>query len=119
MTKHRKLILEIIRASKEHLTAEEIYMQAKQVQSSIAVGTVYRNLGLLTKAGEIRKLVMTNGPDRYDKSLIPHEHLSCQYCGRVSDIAVFDLKNYLEMQTGIEILGYDLNIRYMCEQCKK
>ncbi len=36
----------------EHMTAEEIFIKAKQIQPSIAVGTVYRNLGLMTEAGE-------------------------------------------------------------------
>jgi Fe2+ or Zn2+ uptake regulation protein len=102
----------------EHMTAEEIYMKAKKMHPSIAVGTVYRNLGLMTQSGEIRRIVMSNGPDRYDRSLLPHEHITCQNCGRVSDIAVCDLRNYLEKQTGIKILGYDLNLKYMCDECK-
>lgn len=102
----------------EHMTAEEIFMKAKQIQPSIAVGTVYRNLGLMTEAEEIRRIVMPNAPDRYDKSLLPHEHIICQNCKELSDISISDLKGYLEKQTGIEILGYDLNLRYICDKCK-
>jgi Fe2+ or Zn2+ uptake regulation protein len=119
LTKQRKLILDIIMSSNEHLTAEEIFMKAKQIQPSIAIGTVYRNLALMTEAGEIRRVVMPNAPDRFDRSLLPHEHLICQNCGKVSDISVSDLKDYLEKQTGIEILGYDLSLRYICDKCKK
>ena len=118
MGKHRKLILEIIMSSAEHMTAEEIYMKAKQIQPSIAVGTVYRNLGLMAATGEIRRIVMPNAPDRFDRTLLPHEHLICQNCGNLSDISVSDLKGYLERQTGIEILGYELNLKYICDQCK-
>lgn len=106
-------------SSNEHLTAEEIFMKAKQIQPSIAIGTVYRNLALMTEAGEIRRVVMPNAPDRFDRSLLPHEHLICQNCGKVSDISVSDLKDYLEKQAGIEILGYDLSLRYICDKCKK
>jgi Fe2+ or Zn2+ uptake regulation protein len=117
--KHRKLILEIIMSSTEHMSAEEIFIRAKQIQPSIAVGTVYRNLGLLTAAGEIRRIVMSNAPDRYDRRLFPHEHLICQNCGELSDISVSDLKGYLEKQIGIEILGYELNLKYICDKCKR
>ncbi len=118
MTKHRKLILQIIMSSMEHMTAEEIYMEAKQIQPSIAVGTVYRNLGLMTEAGQIRRISMRNAPDRYDKSLTPHEHIICQKCGVLSDISISGLKDYLEDQAGIDILGYDLNLWHVCRKCK-
>ena len=102
----------------EHMTAEEIYIKAKQKQPSIAVGTVYRNLGLMTEAGQIRRISMQNAPDRYDKSLIPHEHIVCQECGTLADISVSNLQDYIEKQTGIKILGYDLNLKYICDECK-
>jgi len=119
LTKHRKLILDIIQLSVEHMTAEEIFMKARQKQPSIAVGTVYRNLGLMTAANEIRRISIPNAPDRYDKAIFPHEHVVCQNCGKISDISVSDLKGYLERQTGIKIFGYDLNVRYLCNECKK
>lgn len=101
------------------MTAEEIYMKAKKVMPSIAIGTVYRNLCLMTEAGEIRRITIPNAPYRFDKSLHPHEHLICQNCGELSDITVSDLKDYIEKQTGIEILGYDLSLRYICNKCKR
>jgi len=106
-------------SSMEHMSAEEIYMKAKQIQPSIAIGTIYRNLGLMVKAGEIRRIVIPNAPDRFDKSLHPHEHLVCQECGKLSDISVCDLKDYLESKTGIKILGYDLNLKYVCKECER
>ena len=119
MLKNRKLIMDILSSSKGHMTAEEIYMKARQIQPSIAVGTVYRNLGLMTDAGEIRRISILNAPDRYDKTVLPHEHIICQKCGELSDISVLNLKEYLEKQTGITILGYDLNLRHICEKCRK
>ncbi len=119
MTKQRRLILDIILSSSmEHMTADEIYMNAKKIQPSIAIGTVYRNLGLMTEAGDIRRVAVPNGPDRFDKLLHPHEHIICQKCGKLSDISVSGLKDYLDKQTGIEILGYDLSLRYLCNDCK-
>ncbi len=118
MKNHRKLILDIIKSSDGHMKAEEIFLKAKQLQPSIAVGTVYRNLGLMAEAGEIRKISILNAPDRYDKTLLPHEHLICRNCGELSDITVFDLKEYMEKQTGIKILGYELNLIYICDKCK-
>lgn len=119
MTKQRRTILEIIKSSPGHMTAEEIYAKAKQIMPSIAIGTVYRNLGLMADEGEIRRFPIPGKPDRYDKSVKPHEHLVCQRCGEISDFFVSGLQDYLERQTGIEITGYDLNLRYICEKCKE
>lgn len=119
LAKHRKLISEIILSSMEHMTADEIYAEAKKLEPSIAVGTVYRNLGLMTAAGQIRRISMPNAPDRYDKSMDPHEHIICQQCGVLADISVSSLKEYIEKQTGFKILGYDLNLKYICDKCKQ
>lgn len=101
------------------MTADEIYVRAKKVQPFIAVGTVYRNLGLMEKAGEIRRIAIHDSPDRFDRYTHLHEHLLCQKCGALSDISIPDLHDYLEEQTRIKILGYDLNLRYICDECKK
>lgn len=117
MTKHRRLILEIINASDGHMTAEEIFIRAKKMQHSIAVGTVYRNLGLMAAAGEIRRIVMPDSPDVYDKSTQAHGHIICQICHEMSDINISNLKDYLTEHTGCEILDYDLKLRYICKKC--
>ena len=101
------------------MTADEIYMKAKKVQPFIAVGTVYRNLALMEKDGEIRRIAIANVPDRFDKSTYLHEHLVCQKCGALSDIFLPDLQDYLVKQTGIQISGYDLNLKYICNECQK
>jgi len=118
LSKHRELILEIIKSS-GHMTADEIYMKAKQIRPSIAIGTVYRNLGLMTEAREIRRIFVPNAPDRFDSFTNPHEHLFCQNCRTLSDISINNLKDYLEKQTGVKIIGYDLNLKYICSECRK
>jgi Fe2+ or Zn2+ uptake regulation protein len=118
LTKQKQAILNIIKKSDGHMTAEEIYMKAKKELPSIAIGTVYRNLGLMTDAGEIRRIAIPNSPDRYDKSTKPHEHLVCQKCGTVYDTFVTGLKEFLQQQAGVEITGYDLNLKFICDKCK-
>ena len=86
MTRQRKTILEIIKTSYDHMTAEEIYLKAKKVMPSIAMGTVYRNLGLMTKPGDPAH-PDPDSPDRYDKSVKPHEHMVCR-CGEVHDVFI-------------------------------
>ena len=118
MTKNAKLILDIINTSGEHLTAEQIYLKLKDLSSAAVLATVYNNLNFLQNQGLIRKVSVEGYPDRYDK-IIPHDHLVCKKCGRLSDITLEDLTAWLQTQIDTEILSYDLKVGYICPQCRK
>ena len=110
MTRQRQLIYKIIMNTEGHLSADEIFGYAKAEMPSIALGTVYRNLRLMVEDKEIRQIVTEYGPDRYDRNMIPHEHLPCDGCG--------GLKDLLESRGEITVLDYQLNIRGICPACK-
>lgn len=117
MTRKRLLVLDIINQSTEHLTAEQIFQKARQVYPQIALSTIYNNLAALVEMGAIRQLRVQSDFDRYDRAT-RHDHLVCQECGQVSDLFWEDLTRRLERQVGGKVLGYDLNIQYLCPQCK-
>lgn len=116
MTKQRSIIYEIIQQSRSHPTAEEIYREAKKQLPSIALGTVYRNLNIMADEGQIRRLEMTDGPVRYDRNDLKHDHIICKSCGKIKDIG--DLREMLERETGVDIISYDCCIYYLCDDCK-
>ncbi len=118
MTKQKEIILQVVQNSIEHLTADEIYMAAKELMPSIAVGTVYRNLGLMVADGEISKVSVHNGPDRYDRTLDKHYHLTCRNCGNVRDISLNGIDEFLQNQIDEEVLSSELHIYHLCENCK-
>lgn len=117
MKENSKLILEIINASEEHLTAEQIYQRLRDRSSKMVMATVYNNLKALYEQGLIRKLVLEGQPDRYDR-ILRHDHLICRRCGRITDVRLGDLSSRLEEETGVQIEFYDLKIFYFCDQCK-
>ena len=119
MTRQRALILDILQASRGHLTAEEIFVQARQTMPNIARGTVYRNLKLMEQSGEVGRLEMSDGPDLYDRTPTPHVHLLCDGCGTLSDVPVVGLVKELETAIGTEVRGYQLTIRYLCPACRR
>lgn len=119
MTEQRRLILRLIRTSDEHMTAEQIYKKAKTEMPSIAMGTVYRNLGLMVKSGEILRLSVPGKPDRFDRGQKKHDHLICDVCGKMKDILIPGLIDAIEYQKGEHILSYELTIRYVCAACRE
>ncbi|MEG2871214.1 MAG: Fur family transcriptional regulator [Clostridium sp.] len=119
MTKQRQVIMRILMGSDEHLTAEQIFILAIEQMPSIAMATVYRNLNLMVQAGEIRRVSVLNAPDRFDRITLPHNHLICDKCGTFTDVSLPELKGLLEEKVHEPILSYELNIHYICPECKK
>ena len=85
-SRQRESIKNYLMATKEHPTADEVYMNVKQEFPNISLGTVYRNLNLLTDIGEAIKISTPNGGDRFDGKLEPHNHFLCTKCGRLLDL---------------------------------
>ena len=79
MTQNAESILEIINHSKNHLTAEQIYVTLKEKNGKVVPATVYNNLSYLHKQGLIRKVSVEGCPDRYDH-IRQHDHLVCRIC---------------------------------------
>lgn len=84
-SRQRELVLQTVRRSLDHPIADLIYERAREEDSSISKGTVYRNLNLLSELGEIRKLKMPFGPDHYDFNMDGHYHFICRNCCKVVD----------------------------------
>lgn len=118
MTHNAHLILDTIIQSHDHMTAEELYVKLKTYGYHISMATVYNNLSKLWEEGLIRKVRVKGQPDRYDHTG-RHDHLVCCKCGRLSDIKFSDLTDILQSQTGEKILSYDLQVSYVCPECRK
>ena len=118
MTKYETEIYNIITASTQHLTVEQIYTEIKKIYPKIVMATVYNNVNKLWKARLIRKISVENMPDRYDRR-VKHDHLVCQMCGKLMDITFEDLTDSLREQMGGEFLSYDLKVFYICPECQE
>lgn len=90
-SRQRESILQYLRSTKCHPTAEMIYQNIQADNPNISLGTVYRNLTQLTKLGKIRKITALSGPDRFDGNMYPHYHFVCRTCGNVLDLEMDSL----------------------------
>ena len=73
-TKQRQLVLEVVRQHGGHISADEVYLKAREIDPSISRGTIYRNLKLLGQSGEIKQ-VRLPGADQFDVRTDRHDHL--------------------------------------------
>ena len=119
MTKQRELILNILKQSDRHLTADEIFFLAKLKMPSIAMATIYNNLNAMHEAGMINRLHIDGVADCFDKVTEPHDHLLCDRCGKITDIHLPHLAEELEHELATEIEDYELTVHYVCSECRR
>lgn len=121
-TIQRSLVLEAVNRLQNHATADEVYDEIRKEHPNISRATVYRNLNLLSEMGEIRKLEVPGGSDRFDHCSHDHCHIKCEKCGRIFDVDmeyVSGLENNVRDFHGFDFTGYDIMFRGICPKCKK
>lgn len=122
MTKQRRLILDDLRRHNDHPTADVIYERIRKKMPRISLGTVYRNLEILTAIGEIQTLELCGNQKRYDGVPGKHYHIRCIHCLKVDDAPIaplHQLEDKLYDATVYTIIGHRLEFMGLCPECSK
>ena len=122
MTTQRKIILEELRKLNTHPSADEIYEVVRLRLPRISLGTVYRNLDVLSELGAIQTLELSGSLKRFDWDTNKHYHIRCVRCNRVEDAPVAplnQLENELYESTVFEIIGHNLEFVGLCPKCSR
>jgi len=85
-SKQRDAIVAMVKSSKSHPSADEVYGAVRKIYPQISLGTVYRNLSALAEAGGITRITCGLGGDRFDGNTAMHYHFQCAECKRVFDV---------------------------------
>lgn len=122
MTKQKQLILDILRGTKSHPTADWVYEEARKAIPDISLGTVYRNLNVLKEKGQILELNYGSTYSRFDGNPVNHYHFVCEGCGSVYDVdlPVQEAVNRLvEEKEGFRVTSHRLEFYGRCDNCKQ
>ncbi len=85
-SRQRESIINFLKSSKEHPTADVIYQNLRVNNPNISLGTVYRNLTKLTESGTILKISCNDASDHFDGNTEPHAHFICNCCHHIIDL---------------------------------
>lgn len=109
-SRQRELIYQAVQCSRAHPTAEMVYQQLKPENPNLSLGTVYRNLSLLSEEGLLTRMPFP--VERYDAVTTPHTHFRCRKCGGVFDFDGFDraVSNLGELDATAEAVQSDFHI---------
>ena len=122
MTNQRQVILEEIQKVNTHPTADEVYEMVRRRLPRISLGTVYRNLEILSTRGLIQKVGPLSSQMRFDGITKNHYHLRCIYCGKVEDApieTVDKLENAIREKSDYSIIGHKLEFIGICPECRR
>ena len=121
LTRQRRIILEVVRATDAHPTAAFVYRRVRQRLPRVSLATVYRNLRTLAAEGFLVERADASGV-RFDGNTAPHDHFTCVACGRIYDVAAradLAVPARLAARTGFEILNHRTEFYGRCAACRR
>lgn len=120
-SRQRESILENLKSRVDHPTADMVYSDIRLIYPNISLGTVYRNLSVLSEENEIQKIVTEDGVLRYDYNIEPHDHFVCTKCKCVTDMS-YQINNMVIEETQKLFDGSiekcDIIFYGLCKNCK-
>ena len=122
LTPQRQAVLEVIAASRDHLTPLAIYERVREKYPAIGLVTIYRTLEILAELDLVCRLHTEEKCRSYllRRPTGHHHHMICQSCGMVIDFTrcgLEGLERRLSRETGFLIKGHLLEFTGQCQDC--
>lgn len=120
VTKQKELIYATVMNSCDHPTAETVFERVRKQLPKVSLGTVYRNLAILAENGDIKRIVVPNLPDRFDKTVAHHSHFYCRKCGKVFDVDFDNVQQLIDdasEKLGVITENIDVIFAGICKDC--
>ena len=120
LTKQRQAVLRAILESNKHLTANEVFDDARRFLPGISFATVYNSLNYLKKEGLIGEIQFGTDAKLYDRKLTQHDHALCNNCGKLVDLELPLPDGLIEeaaTRSNFKAETLELTLRGLCPDC--
>ena len=87
VTPQRIAIVREVAGDESHPSAQELFERLRRMLPTMSFATVYNTLSALADAGLGGQLSLAPGSTRFDPNTHPHDHVVCDACGAVRDVA--------------------------------
>ena len=121
-SRRRNDILEVLLASRGHLSAQKLHEQVQQKNPRVGFVTVYRTLKLLEDCGLARSMDYGDGAQRYQPNRFEHHHIICFSCNRTVEFLSPELESVVrqaQQQPDFTPQSHTVRILSVCTDCKK
>ena len=117
----RNAIYDCLMNTDTHPSAEMVQQMLQKTHPDISQATIYRNLALFKKQGQIISVGTVNGTERFDANTEPHVHFICTRCDSVIDMPQISVPTALsddaEHSTGCHVESCQLTFTGLCSKC--
>ena len=121
LTHQRRLILEILQGSEDHLEAHELYAKVRSRDPDVSLATVYRTLSVLRELGLVEQHLLGEEHGHFEAAgENRHYHFTCLSCGKVIEFdseAVEQVIQELRAQKGVRVTDAHLHLSGYCAHC--
>ncbi len=120
LTKQRQTVLRVIRESHKHLTANQVFDDARQLLPGISFATVYNSLNYLKNQELIGEIKFGTDANLYDRKLTRHDHALCNNCGKLVDLELtipVKLLKEAARRSKFKPETIELTLRGLCPEC--
>jgi Fe2+ or Zn2+ uptake regulation protein len=115
----RVAVVEYLRSSHAHPTADAVHRAVSAKHPSISRATVYNTLHALVDAGLVCELTVDREAARYDLCAEPHAHFLCRACQCVYDIDLADRIGAGEIIDGHRVESVSTYLYGLCAACRE
>jgi Fur family ferric uptake transcriptional regulator len=123
VTNQRLLILDIVRKSRKHFTAQEIFEAVSGRNPEVGFATVYRFLRTLSEQAFVTEVRIGGLPARYEwAEKKHHDHLTCTECQKIVEFENLEIERLQEKvakQLGFLLTSHVLELFGLCPDCQK
>ncbi|MBD2206837.1 transcriptional repressor [Calothrix sp. FACHB-1219] len=120
-TRSQERILNLLKTIKQGISAQDIYVELRNLNQSMGLATVYRSLEALKLEGMVQVRTLANGEALYSLAQQDKHHLTCLQCGisiPINQCPVHDLEDKLEANHKFKIFYHTLEFFGLCNQCQ-
>jgi Fe2+ or Zn2+ uptake regulation protein len=117
-TSQRRCVYDVLIHKRDHPTADEVFIRAKNAMPDISHATVYNCLDALVQCGLVRQVQLQRGATRFCPNMEEHCHYYCDDCGSVFDVSLPDAPT-VPRPKGFQVDHYDIAAHGLCADCAR
>lgn len=119
LTKQRREVYDALMETRDHPTATEVFLRAKNRMPSISLATVYNSLEALVACGLVKQVNHDRASTRYCPNTQEHGHFFCEKCHEAQDVVLLpgsDAAQFV-LPEGCVVTHQEISLKGVCQKC--
>ena len=116
-TIQKQIVTQVIHDADRPLTVHEVLTEGQKLLPTLGLATVYREVGRMCEADELRTVSIANDPPRYEMAKHHHHHFKCTECDKVYELEGCPKELKTLVPKGFKAQSHELTFYGLCRVC--